>query len=145
MRHAAAISTSQSPDPNPWPEAKVDACRIALVGATGAVGGVFLKILEERRFPASEIRLCASKRSVGKKLKVMGRQIAVEEVTPRLLSEVDIVFISAGANVSLEVAPLAVKQGAFVVDKSSAFRMDPDAPYGLSSASRSNSEENAND
>ena len=106
----------------------MDSCRIALIGATGAVGSVFLNILEERHFPASEIRLCASKRSVGKKLKVMGREIAVEEVTPRLLSEVDIVFIAAGANVSLEVAPLAVEQGAFVVDKSSAFRMYPGVP-----------------
>ena len=106
----------------------MDACRIALVGATGAVGSVFLKILEERSFPSSEIRLCASKRSIGKKLRVNGSEIAVEVVTPQLLSEVDIVFISAGSNVSREVAPLAVKQGAFVVDKSSAFRMDPDVP-----------------
>ena len=104
----------------------MDGCRIAVIGATGAVGQVFLRILEERAFPASAIRLCASKRSVGKKLRVNGREIEVEEATPQVLSEVDIAFISASGAVSRELAPIAVEQGALVIDDSSAFRMEPD-------------------
>ena len=106
----------------------MDGCRIAVVGATGAVGRVFLRILEERSFPATTIRLCASERSWGKRLTVGGRELLVEEATPELFAEVDIVFISAGSDISLELAPVAVKQGALVIDKSSAFRMDPDVP-----------------
>ena len=103
-------------------------CKIALIGATGAVGQVFLRILEERNFPASDIRLCASERSFGKKIKVRGEKLIVEEATPQLLSEVDFVFISASGLVSRQMAPLAVNQGAIVIDKSSAFRMDPNVP-----------------
>ncbi len=103
-------------------------CKIALIGATGAVGQVFLRILEERNFPASDIRLCASERSFGKKIKVRGEKLIVEEATPQLLSEVDFVFISASGSVSRQIAPLAVDQGAIVIDKSSAFRMDPTVP-----------------
>jgi len=106
----------------------VDACRIAVIGATGAVGQVFLRILEERNFPVNGIRLCASKRSVGKKLKVKGEEFSVEEATPQLLSEVDIAFISASGDVSRELAPVAVQQGALVIDDSSAFRMETDVP-----------------
>ena len=103
-------------------------CKIALIGATGAVGQVFLRILEERNFPASDIRLCASERSFGKKIKVRGEKLIAEEATPQLLSEVDFVFISASGSVSRQMAPLAVDQGAIVIDKSSAFRMDPTVP-----------------
>jgi aspartate-semialdehyde dehydrogenase len=110
------------------PEAIVNECSIALIGATGAVGKVFLSILEERNFPASSIRLCASERSYGKKIKVRGEEITIEEATPKLLSEVDVVFIAATGSISRQMAPLAVEQGAIVVDKSSAFRMDPNVP-----------------
>ena len=103
-------------------------CSIAVIGATGAVGQVFLRILEERNFPATSIRLCASERSFGKKLKVRGEMLTVEEATPQLLSEVDFVFISASGTISRQMAPLAVQQGATVIDKSSAFRMDPNVP-----------------
>ena len=106
----------------------MDSYRIALVGATGAVGSVFLRLLKERQFPAGTVRLCASERSWGKRLRVNGEELAVEEATPELLGEVDIVFIAAGSDVSRTIAPLAVKQGAIVVDKSSAFRMDPAVP-----------------
>ena len=106
----------------------MDACRIAVIGATGAVGRVFLGMLEERNFPASAIRLCASPRSIGKRLKVNGRELAVEEATPQLLAEVDIAFISASGDVSRELAPIAVEQGALVIDDSSAFRMEPEVP-----------------
>ena len=106
----------------------MDSCRIAVIGATGAVGQVFLRILEERRFPASSIRLCASQRSIGKKLTVNGRELVVEEATPELLGEVDIAFISANRTVSRELAPVAVERGALVIDDSSAFRMELDVP-----------------
>ena len=106
----------------------MDSCRIAVIGATGAVGRVFLQILEERRFPASSIRLCASKRSLGKRLTVNGQELAIEGATPELLGEVDIAFISASGEVSRELAPVAVEQGALVIDDSSAFRMDPKVP-----------------
>ena len=109
-------------------EETVGDCRIAVIGATGAVGQVFLRIIEERKFPAGSLRLCASKRSVGKSLTVNGRELTVEEVTPQLLSEVDIAFISASGDVSREIAPLAVEQGALVIDDSSAFRMEPGVP-----------------
>ena len=102
--------------------------KIAVIGATGAVGQVLLRILEEREFPTSSIRLCASERSWGKKLTVSGHELTVEAATPELLGDVDMVFISAGSEVSRELAQLAVEKGALVIDKSSAFRMDPDVP-----------------
>ena len=103
-------------------------CNIAIVGATGAVGQVFLRIIEERGFPAGRIRLCASERSVGKTLTVRGEEIAVELATPELLSEVDFAFIAASTAVSRELAPLAAQNGAVAIDDSSAFRMEPDVP-----------------
>ncbi len=106
----------------------MDQCSIAIIGATGAVGQVFLKIIEERDFPASDIRLCASERSVGKTLDVRGEKIAVELATPDLLGEVDFAFIAASTAVSRELAPLAAKSGAVAIDDSSAFRMDPGVP-----------------
>ena len=106
----------------------MDGSNIAVVGATGAVGRVCLQILEERNFPASDIRLCASQRSWGKKLTVNGRELTVEEPTPRLLGEVDIAFIAASSDASRELGPIAVEQGALVIDDSSVFRMDPDVP-----------------
>lgn len=106
----------------------MDACSIAVIGATGAVGQVFLRVYEERKIKSTSLRLCASKRSVGKKLKVNGQEITVEEATPQLLSEVDIAFISASSSVSREMAPIAVEHGALVIDDSSAFRMDPNVP-----------------
>ena len=106
----------------------MDGLRIALVGATGAVGRVFLGLLEERNFPVRELRLCASRRSWGKRLSVNGRDLVVEEATPELFGEVDVVFISATTDLSRELAPVAVESGALVVDDSSAFRMDPDVP-----------------
>ena len=103
-------------------------CRIAIVGATGAVGQVFLRIIKERGFPATEIRLCASERSVGRKLKVRDEEIAVELATPKVMSEVDFAFIAASTAVSRELAPLAAENGAVAIDDSSAFRMEPDVP-----------------
>jgi aspartate-semialdehyde dehydrogenase len=106
----------------------VNGLRVALVGATGAVGQVCLRILEERAFPAASIRVCASEPSWGKKLRVNGQELTVEEATPELLGEVDLVFIAAGSDISRELAPIAVERGAMVIDKSAAFRMDPAVP-----------------
>ena len=106
----------------------MDSCRIAVIGATGAVGQVFLTLLEERNFPATSVRLCASSRSFGKRVRVGGQDLTVEEATPELLKEVDIAFISASGDVSRALAPVAVQQGALVIDDSSAFRMEPEVP-----------------
>ena len=103
-------------------------CSIAVIGATGAVGQVFLRMLTERDFPAGTIRVCASERSVGKILHVNGRPLTVEMATPELLRDVDLAFISASSDVSRELAPIAVREGAMVIDDSSAFRMEPDVP-----------------
>ena len=106
----------------------MNSCKIAVVGATGAVGQVFLDIAEQRNFPIDEIRLCASTRSVGKKIKFKSQDIAVELCTPKVLDEVDFAFISASGEVSREIAPLAAKHGTVAIDDSSAFRMDNDVP-----------------
>ena len=101
---------------------------IAVIGATGAVGQVFLRIMEERGFPAGSVRLCASERSWGKELRIKGQKLTVEEATPTLLGDVDIAFISATGDVSRRLAPLAAQQGCLAIDDSSAFRLDPNVP-----------------
>ena len=106
----------------------MDGLRIAVIGATGAVGRVFLRIMEERSFPAGAVRVCASERSWGKTLSVNGTELTVEEATPELLGEVDIVFIAAGSDVSRRLVPLATERGVLVIDKSAAYRMDPSVP-----------------
>ena len=107
---------------------KKDAYNVAIAGATGAVGDTFLQILEERNFPIKNLKLLASKRSVGKTLKFKGVDYKVEELTHDSFKDVDIALFSAGASRSLEFAPSAVKSGALVIDNSSAFRMDKDVP-----------------
>ncbi len=101
---------------------------VAVVGATGAVGSSTLRILEERKFPVKMLRCYASERSAGKTLTFQGESIRVEKVGPEAFKGVDVAFFSAGSAQSKELAPLAVRAGAVVVDKSSAFRMDPAVP-----------------
>jgi aspartate-semialdehyde dehydrogenase len=101
---------------------------VAVVGATGAVGQTTLKILEERKFPVRELRAFASERSVGKIVTFKGEKIRVEKVGPEAFKGVQVALFSAGSAQSKEYAPLAVKAGAVVVDKSNAFRMDPTVP-----------------
>src|SRR6266705_2685929 len=101
---------------------------IAVVGVTGAVGQTTLKILDERKFPVKELRAFASERSVGKSVPFKGESIRVQKVGPEAFKGVDVAFFSAGSAQSREYAPQAVKAGAVVVDKSSAFRMDPTVP-----------------
>jgi len=102
--------------------------KVAVVGATGAVGQTTLRILDERKFPVKELRVFASERSVGKTVPFKGEKITVEKVGPEAFKGVDVAFFSAGSAQSKEYAPQAVKAGAVVVDKSSAFRMDPTVP-----------------
>ncbi|MFH1996365.1 MAG: aspartate-semialdehyde dehydrogenase [Candidatus Omnitrophota bacterium] len=101
---------------------------VAIVGATGAVGGCFLRLLEERRFPVRTLRLLASERSRGKKLRFKGRYQKVEALGHDSFEDIDIVLSSAGAERSLEFLPSAVKSGAVCVDNTSAFRMRDDIP-----------------
>jgi aspartate-semialdehyde dehydrogenase len=101
---------------------------VAIVGATGAVGVELIRCLEERRFPLSELRLFASARSAGKTLPFRGQQVAVRELKEDSFRGVDVALFSAGGGTSKRFGPLAVEQGAVVVDNSSAFRMDPAVP-----------------
>ncbi|MEN3033881.1 MAG: aspartate-semialdehyde dehydrogenase [Aquificaceae bacterium] len=101
--------------------------KIAIVGATGEVGKAFLKVLEERNFPVSELYLFASERSEGKTLSFKGESLKVYQLKSPL-PLVDVALFSAGADISKEFAPLFVKEGAVVIDNSSAFRLSPDVP-----------------
>ena len=101
---------------------------VAIVGATGAVGVEFLKLLAERDFPLAELRLLASPRSAGKTMKFNGTELKIEALTAESFRGVDIALFSAGGGISREFAPVAVRHGAVVVDNSSAFRMDADVP-----------------
>jgi aspartate-semialdehyde dehydrogenase len=101
---------------------------VAVAGATGAVGGAMLDVLDRRNFPLKELRLLASERSVGKKLRFRGQEIAVQQLTRDSFAGIDIALFSAGASRSLEFAPAAAAAGAVVVDNSSAYRMDPEIP-----------------
>ena len=101
---------------------------VAVVGATGAVGQTTLRLLEERKFPVRTLRAFASARSVGKSVTVAGEQVRIEALSEANLRGVEIALFSAGSAQSKEWAPVAVRAGAVVVDKSSAFRMDPAVP-----------------
>ncbi|HHO57746.1 MAG TPA: aspartate-semialdehyde dehydrogenase, partial [Oceanithermus profundus] len=101
--------------------------RVAIVGATGAVGQELIKVLEERDFPVDELRLYASPRSAGKALTFRGEAHTVE-VTPEGPIPADVVLASAGGGVSKKLAPLWSGEGAVVVDNSSAWRYDPGVP-----------------
>ncbi len=102
--------------------------RVAVVGATGAVGTMMIKVLEERGFPVATLKALASSRSAGKKVPFRDKVITVEELTERSFDGVQLALFSAGASVSRRFAPLAAQAGCVVVDNSSAFRMDPTIP-----------------
>jgi aspartate-semialdehyde dehydrogenase len=101
---------------------------IAIVGATGAVGETTLKILEERQFPVRTLRAFASERSAGKTVNFRGEAVRVEKLGADSFKGVELALFSARSAQAKEFAPLAVKCGAVVVDKSSAFRADPAVP-----------------
>ena len=102
--------------------------RVAVVGATGAVGGTMLRVLEERGFPVTELRPLASSRSAGRQLDYLGKPVFVETLTENAFEGIDIALFSAGGDRSRTFAPAAVAAGAVVIDNSSAFRMDPNVP-----------------
>jgi len=101
---------------------------VAVAGATGAVGNQMISCLEEADFPVQSIKLLASARSVGRKLRFKGDLIAVEELKEDSFKGMDIALFSAGGGTSERFAPHAAKDGCVVVDNSSAWRMDPDVP-----------------
>ncbi|UPR00244.1 aspartate-semialdehyde dehydrogenase [Chloropicon primus] len=102
--------------------------RVAIVGATGAVGQEFLELLDQRDFPMGSLKLLASARSAGKAMTFKGQEITVEELTDKSFEDVDIALFSAGGGISKKFGPIASDSGAVVVDNSSAFRMAPDVP-----------------
>jgi aspartate-semialdehyde dehydrogenase len=102
--------------------------RLALVGATGAVGTTMLRVLEERGFPVTELRPLASERSDGRELDYLGKPCTVRRLTEDSFEGVDIALFSAGAARARAYAPAAVEAGAVVIDNSSAYRMEPDVP-----------------
>ena len=108
----------------------MDKYNLAIVGATGAVGQEMIKTVFERKFSYNSIRLFASSRSKGKKIKVGDEEIEVEELTEQSFDnrDIQIALFSAGASRSKQFAPFAVKNNVVVIDNSSAFRMDDDVP-----------------
>jgi aspartate-semialdehyde dehydrogenase len=101
---------------------------VGVVGATGVVGETFLNLIEERNFPAGEIRLFASENSLGQKRVCLDREIAIQTLQEGCFDGLDLVFFSSGDPISKEWAPKAMKAGAIAVDNSAAFRMDPAFP-----------------
>ena len=102
--------------------------KVAIAGATGAVGREMIKVLEQREFPVAELVPLASERSEGQQLEFMGDEVMVRRLKPESFAGVDIALFSPGATVSREFAPHAARAGAVVIDNSSAFRMEPDCP-----------------
>jgi aspartate-semialdehyde dehydrogenase len=102
--------------------------RVAIVGATGAVGNTLMSILEERAFPIASLKLLASHRSAGEILTFKDEPIMVEKLTHDSFDDVNLVFSSAGSSISKEFIPTAIDKGCLVIDNTSAFRMDADTP-----------------
>ncbi len=101
---------------------------LAVAGCTGAVGREMLRILEERDFPASRLKLLASSNSAGKTLSFKGQELRVQELQSNSFEDVQMALFSAGGSTSKEFAPVAARSGCVVVDNSSAWRMDPEVP-----------------
>ncbi len=102
--------------------------RVAVVGATGAVGEEMLRVLETRQFPVSDLVPLASERSRGRSVAFRGKPVDIRVLGKESFQGIDLALFSAGASISREFAPQAVRAGAVVVDNSSAFRMDPEIP-----------------
>ena len=102
--------------------------KVAILGATGAVGREMMKILAERSFPVEELHLLASERSAGQKIQWQGRELTVEPACDEAFRGMDIVLGAAENDIAKRFAPAIVKAGAVFVDNSSAFRLDPDVP-----------------
>lgn len=106
----------------------VHSCRVAILGATGAVGTELLALLEQRDFPLADLKLLASPRSAGRTLTFKGERLPIEAVADDSFKQIDLVLASAGASISKAWAAKAVASGAVVIDNSSAFRMHPTVP-----------------
>jgi len=102
--------------------------RVAVVGATGAVGAQMIEVLEERKFPVESLRPLASSRSAGGTVSFRGADLPVQELTRDSFAGIDLALFSAGSEVSKEFAPVAAKAGTVVIDNSAAWRMDQDVP-----------------
>ena len=120
-----AVQTSLSPSSVCLPNRPL---RVAVLGASGAVGQELLQLLDQRRFPVAELLPLASPRSAGQSLGWQGRALTIQPVEASAFEGVDLVLASAGGSVSRQWAPLAAAAGALVIDNSSAFRMDPEVP-----------------
>ncbi|MEM9881767.1 MAG: aspartate-semialdehyde dehydrogenase [Planctomycetota bacterium] len=117
-----------SPAPKAESAARSSAPHVAVVGATGAVGEEFLRVLHQRGFPMDRLTLLASARSAGRPLRFGGRELVCEELTEASFRGVDLALFSAGGSISRRFAPAAIDAGAVVIDNSSAFRMDAGVP-----------------
>ncbi len=111
---------------------------LAILGATGNVGRMFLEILEERNFPFENLKLLSSAKSAGSKIKFKGKEYTVELATKDSFNGIDLVLASAGGAISKELVPHAIKAGAVVIDNSSAYRMDPDVPLVIAGVNNHN-------
>ena len=105
---------------------------VAVVGATGVVGRTMVQVLGEREFPVGELRLLASGRSAGRTVEVRGQSIEIQEAVGEAFDGVDIALFSAGADISLDLAPQAAARGATVIDNSKAWRMAESVPLVVS-------------
>jgi aspartate-semialdehyde dehydrogenase len=101
---------------------------VAVVGATGAVGEVLLRILEERDFPVGELRALASERSAGTTVRFRGEELVVEEARPERLAGVDFAFFAATGSLSRTLAPEVARRGGVAIDKSSTWRLEDEVP-----------------
>ncbi|MEL7089829.1 MAG: aspartate-semialdehyde dehydrogenase, partial [Planctomycetota bacterium] len=117
-----------SPAATPAASSRLSAPHVAIVGATGAVGEEFLRVLHQRNFPIGKLTLLASARSAGKELRYGDQTIACRELTEDSFRGVDLALFSAGGSISKTLGPAAVDAGAVVVDNSSAFRMTDGVP-----------------
>lgn len=106
----------------------MSSARVVIVGAAGAVGQQLLKVLADRSFPLSELRLAATARSAGQSVSFGGESLKVQEISKEVLRGADFAFIAASTEASREWAPIARDLGVTVIDKSNAFRMDPKVP-----------------
>ena len=120
-----AAQTAPSPTPLSLPNRPL---RVAVLGATGAVGQELLELLDERQFPVAELIPLASPRSAGQSLRWRDQAHTIQPVEASAFVGVDVVLASAGGSVSRQWAPVAARAGAVVIDNSSAFRMDPEVP-----------------
>jgi aspartate-semialdehyde dehydrogenase len=101
---------------------------VAVVGATGAVGMEMIRMLENRKFPINHLHLFASERSAGKSLRYENQPISVKKLDIQYIPSIDVAIFSAGATISKQFAPLFAAKGAYVIDNSSAWRMEPEIP-----------------